>query len=175
VKGGKAPAARAAELRRLIDQANVAYYVRDQPELSDAEYDTLLRELQALEAEHPNLRTPDSPTLRVGAEPSTAFHKRRHLAPMLSLANAFTEAELLKWEERNVRLAAEAAQGGYTLEVKIDGAAVNLTYEDGVFVRGATRGNGIEGEDVTSNLRTVLDLPLRLSGKGWPKLMELRG
>jgi DNA ligase (NAD+) len=175
VRGGKAPAARAAELRRLIERANVAYYVRDRPELSDAEYDVLFRELQALEAEHPNLRTSDSPTLRVGAEPSTAFHKHRHLAPMLSLANAFTEAELIKWEERNARLVAESAQGGYTLEVKIDGAAVSLTYEDGVLVRGATRGNGIEGEDVTSNLRTVLDLPLRLSGKGWPETMELRG
>jgi DNA ligase (NAD+) len=94
---------------------------------------------------------------------------------MLSLANAFSEAELIKWEERNARLVAEAATSGYTLEVKIDGAAVNLTYENGVFVRGTTRGNGIEGEDVTSNLRTVLDLPLRLGGKGWPKVMELRG
>jgi DNA ligase (NAD+) len=170
-----AAAARAADLRRLLERANHAYYVLDRPDLSDAEYDRLFRELQELEAAHPELRTPDSPTHRVGAEPSTAFRKHRHLVPMLSLANAFTEAELTEWEERNARLAPEVRQAGYTLEVKIDGAAVSLTYEDGIFVTGATRGSGLEGEDVTPNLRTVLDLPLRLQGKGWPKKMEVRG
>jgi DNA ligase (NAD+) len=171
----KKPAARAAELRRILERANHAYYVLDKPEMSDAEYDPLFRELQALEEKHPELRAPDSPTWRVGGEPATSFHKHRHLVPMLSLANAFTETELREWEERNARLVPEVAAAGYTLEVKIDGAAVSLTYEDGVLVTGVTRGNGIEGEDVTANLRTVLDLPLRLRGKGWPKKMEVRG
>jgi len=168
-------AERAAELRRLLERANYAYYVLDRPELSDAEYDRLFRELQALEATHPKLRRPDSPTLRVGAEPATALHKHKHLVPMLSLANAFDEQELTEWEERNARLVAEVTTAGYTLEVKIDGAAVSLTYADGVLATGTTRGNGVEGEDVTANLRTVLDLPLRLQGRGWPKRMEVRG
>ena len=171
----KKPAARAAELRRILERANHAYYVRDKPEMSDAEYDKLFRELQDVEEQHPELRTSDSPTLRVGGEPATAFRKHRHLVPMLSLANAFTEVELREWEERNARLVPEVTAAGYTLEVKIDGAAVSLTYEDGVLVTGVTRGNGVEGEDVTGNLRTVLDLPLRLRGKGWPKKMEVRG
>ena len=169
------PAARAAELRRILERANHAYYLLDKPEMSDAEYDRLFRELQALEEKHSDLRTPDSPTLRVGGEPATSFRKHRHLVPMLSLANAFTEAELREWEERNARLVPEVTAAGYTLEVKIDGAAVSLTYDDGVLVTGVTRGNGVEGEDVTGNLRTVLDLPLRLRGKGWPKKMEVRG
>ncbi len=173
MKGGAA--SRAAELRRILERANHAYYLLDKPEMSDAEYDRLFRELQALEEEHPDLRTPDSPTLRVGGEPATAFHKHRHLVPMLSLANAFSEAELQEWEERNARLVPEAKEAGYTLEVKIDGAAVSLTYVDGILVTGVTRGNGLEGEDVTTNLRTVLDLPLRLQGRGWPKKMEVRG
>ncbi len=171
----KGAAARAAELRRILERANHAYYVLDRPEMSDAEYDRLFRELQALEAAHAGLRTPDSPTLRIGAEPAAGFRKHRHLVPMLSLANAFTGAELVEWEERNARLVPEVKAAGYTLEVKIDGAAVSLTYEAGVLVTGATRGNGVEGEDVTANLRTVLDLPLRLQGKGWPKKMEVRG
>ncbi|MGE5803128.1 MAG: NAD-dependent DNA ligase LigA [Gemmatimonadota bacterium] len=171
----KKAAARAAELRRIVERAAHAYYVADKPEMSDAEYDTLFRELQALEAQHPDLQTPDSPTLRVGGEPAAAFNKHRHLVPMLSLANAFSEAELQEWEERNARLVPEVKQAGYTLEVKIDGAAVSLTYDDGVFVTGVTRGNGVEGEDITANLRTIIDLPLRLKGKGWPKKMEVRG
>jgi DNA ligase (NAD+) len=171
----KKPAARAAELRRILERAGHAYYLLDKPEMSDAEYDTLFRELQALETAHPELQTPDSPTLRVGGAPASAFRKHRHLVPMLSLANAFSEAELQEWEARNARLVPEVKEAGYTLEVKIDGAAVSLTYEDGVFVTGVTRGNGVEGEDVTANLRTVLDLPLRLRGKGWPKKMEVRG
>jgi len=162
-------------LRRLIERANSAYYVLDKPEMSDAEYNRLFRELQELEAQDPELRTPDSPTQRVGAEPATAFKKHRHLVPMLSLANAFNEAELAEWEARNARLVPEVRTAGYTLEVKIDGAAVSLTYEKGLFVVGATRGNGLVGEDVTANLRTVIDVPLRLTGKGWPKLMEVRG
>ena len=168
-------AARAAELRQLLERANHAYYVLDRPEISDAEYDRLLRELQALEASNPALRTTDSPTQRVGAQPSSAFKKHRHAVPMLSLANAFDEAELSEWETRNQRLVQDVTADGYTLEVKIDGAAVSLTYRDGVLVTGATRGNGVEGEDVTANIRTVLDVPLRLKGKGWPSGMEVRG
>ena len=171
----KGPAARAAELRRLLERANHAYYVLDKPIMSDAEYDRLFRELQELEAAHPELHTPDSPTHRIGAEPSEKFRKHRHLVPMLSLANAFSEAELVEWEDRNARLAPEVRTAGYTLEVKIDGAAVSLTYADGLLTVGATRGNGMEGEDVTANLRTIGEIPLRLKGKIWPKLMEVRG
>jgi DNA ligase (NAD+) len=171
----KQGAARAAELRRLLERANHDYYVLDRPEMSDAEYDRLFRELQDLEGAQPKLRTPDSPTHRIGADPSAAFHKHRHLVPMLSLANAFNEAEVAEWEERNTRVVPDVKETGYTLEVKIDGAAVSLTYEDGVLVTGATRGNGVEGEDITPNLRTVADIPLRLRGKGWPKRMEVRG
>ena len=168
-------AARAAELRTLLERANHAYYVLDQPEISDAEYDRLLRELSELEQAHPALRTPDSPTLRVGASPSTAFAKHRHAVPMLSLANAFSEAELAEWEARNARLVPDVAAAGFTLEVKIDGAAVSLTYENGVLITGATRGNGLEGEDVTPNIRTIFDVPLRLKGKAFPARMEVRG
>jgi DNA ligase (NAD+) len=168
-------AARAAELRRLLERAYHAYYVLDRPEMSDAEYDRLFRELQAIEAAHPELATLDSPTKRIGAEPAPSFHKYRHGVPMLSLDNAFSDLELEQWEERNARLVPEVRTAGYTLEVKIDGAAVSLTYENGVFVVGATRGNGVIGEDVTANLRTVVNLPLRLQGSGWPDTMEVRG
>jgi len=171
----KGLAARAAELRRLLERANHAYYGLDKPIMSDAEYDRLFRELQELEAAHPELHTPDSPTHRIGAEPSEKFRKHRHLVPMLSLANAFGEAELVEWEDRNARLAPEVRAAGYTLEVKIDGAAVSLTYADGLLTVGATRGNGMEGEDVTANLRTIGEVTLRLKGKIWPKLMEVRG
>ena len=171
----KAAAARAAELRRILERAIHAYYVLDRPEMSDAEYDRLFRELQDLEGQHPPLLTPDSPTHRLGAPPADAFRKHRHLVPMLSLANAFDEEELAEWERRNLRLVADASRSGYTLEVKIDGAAVSLTYEKGLFVTGATRGNGIEGEDVTANLRTIQDVPLRLRDKGWTRTMEVRG
>ena len=168
-------AARAAELRAQIDRANIAYYRLDAPEISDAEYDRLFRELQALEAEHPELLTPDSPTQRLGAEPATALVKCTHRRPMLSLANAFDEAELTAWEERNARLMPEVRSAGYVTEVKIDGTAVNLTYERGRLVLGATRGNGVIGEDVTANLRTVHDVPLVLKGDGAPTLVEIRG
>jgi DNA ligase (NAD+) len=166
---------RAAELRRLLNRAIHAYYVLDAPEMSDAEYDRLFRELQSLEAEHPELRAADSPTQRVGAEPAGALTKHTHLVPMLSLANAFSDEELQAWEERNARLAPEVTAGGYTLEIKIDGTAVSLTYESGVLTTGATRGNGVIGEVVTANLRTVPDVPLALQGSGWPALLEVRG
>ena len=166
---------RAATLRQMIDQANHAYYVLDAPTISDAEYDQLFRELQSLEAEHPELRSPDSPTLRVGATPSTSLVKHTHARPMLSLANAFTPEELVAWEERNARLASDVKTAGYALEIKIDGAAVSLTYEYGRFLRGTTRGNGLVGEDITPNLRTIHDIPLKLKGSGHPALMEVRG
>jgi DNA ligase (NAD+) len=170
-----ADARRAAELRRLLHRAIHAYYVLDAPEMSDAEYDRLFRELQGIEAAHPALRTPDSPTLRVGAEPASALTKHTHLVPMLSLANAFDEAELAAWQERNARIAPEVVTAGYTIEIKIDGAAVSLTYRDGVLETGATRGNGVIGEVITANLRTIPDVPLRLQGEGWPPLVEVRG
>ena len=166
---------RAATLRHQIDQANHAYYVLDAPTISDAEYDQLFRELQALEAAHPELRSPDSPTLRVGAAPATSLAKHVHARPMLSLANAFTPEELVAWEERNARLASDVKAAGYALEIKIDGAAVSLTYAAGRFLRGTTRGNGLVGEDITPNLRTIHDIPLKLKGSGHPALMEVRG
>jgi len=175
VNDQRPPAARAAELRRLLERANHAYYVLDAPEISDAEYDRLFRELGALEEAYPEIGTPDSPTRRLGAEPVEAFSKHRHLVPMLSLANAFDDDELDAWEERNARLIGEVRTAGYCLEVKIDGAAISLTYEGGRFVTGATRGNGLVGEDVTANLRTIRALPLRLLGSGWPQRMEVRG
>jgi DNA ligase (NAD+) len=168
-------AERAASLRQQIDRANHAYYVLDAPEISDAEYDRLFRELQALEAEHPELRSPDSPTQRVGAPIASALTKVTHRRPMISLGNAFSAEELAAWEERNARILPEVRTAGYTAEVKIDGAAVSLTYEHGRLTVGATRGNGIIGEDITANLRTIADVPLVLTGKGWPAAMEVRG
>jgi DNA ligase (NAD+) len=167
---------RASELRALLHQASHDYYVLDRPTLSDAEYDRLFRELQALEREHPELRTPDSPTMRVGAEPASSLAKHTHLVPMISLGNAFDEEELNGWEERIARLVGDdARRAGYVAELKIDGTAVSLTYQDGVLVTGATRGNGVVGEDVTANLRTLRDVPLRLRGDDVPPLLEIRG
>ena len=169
------PAEQVARLREQIERANNAYYVQDAPEISDAEYDRLFRELQALESAHPELQSPDSPTQRVGAIASTALGKYTHRRPMLSLANAFTAEELTAWEDRNARLAPEVRSAGYTTEVKIDGAAVSLTYENGRLKVGATRGNGTIGEDITPNLRTISDVPLSLKGGNFPALMEVRG
>jgi DNA ligase (NAD+) len=165
----------AASLRQQIERANYAYYVLDAPEISDAEYDRVFRELQALEAAHPEVCSPDSPTQRVGAAVASAFAKYAHRRPMLSLANAFSAEELAAWEERNARLTSEVRSAGYTTEIKIDGAAVSLTYEGGRLTVGATRGNGVIGENVTANLRTIADVPLTLKGRGWPKVMEVRG
>jgi DNA ligase (NAD+) len=171
----QAVAARAAALRQQLERANYAYYVLDAPEIADAEYDRLFRELQALEEAQPELRTPDSPTQRIGAAPASALEKCTHRRPMLSLANAFTPEELAAWEDRNARILPEVRRAGYTAEIKIDGAAVSLTYQDGQFTTGATRGNGIIGENITANLRTIPDVPLALKGRGWPRLMEVRG
>ncbi len=171
----QAAADRAAWLRQQIERANHAYYVLDAPEISDAEYDKYFRELQALESEHPELLSPDSPTQRVGAAVASALAKHTHRRPMLSLANAFSPEELAEWEERNARMLPEVRSAGYTAEIKIDGAAVSLTYEEGRLTVGATRGNGIIGENITANLRTIADVPLALKGRGWPRLVEVRG
>jgi DNA ligase (NAD+) len=167
--------ARAATLREELERANHQYYVLDRPEISDAEYDRKFRELQELERSHPELRTPDSPTQRVGAPPQGVLAKHTHLVSMLSLGNAFDDDELRAWADRMARIVGDAARRDYTAELKIDGAAVSLTYEDGVLVVGATRGNGTIGEVVTANLRTIRDVPLRLRTKRPPRRIEIRG
>jgi DNA ligase (NAD+) len=168
---------RAAELRRQLEHHNKLYYLHDDPEIGDDEYDALLNELRELEAEHPELRTPDSPTQRVGAPPLERFQQVEHLEQMLSLGNARNEEELRGWETRLAnylkRLDITASEFSYTTEPKIDGLAISLTYEDGVLVRGATRGDGRVGEDVTQNLRTIGSIPLRIEDA--PELIEVRG
>lgn len=167
---------RVEELHRILHQASYEYYVLQAPVLTDAEYDRFFRELKQIEAEHPELITADSPTQRIGAEPTTQFRKVRHLAPMYSLDNAFSAEELSAWEERNARIAREVKEDGYLAELKIDGTAVALRYENGVFVRGATRGNGVIGEDITQNLRTIRGVPLRLRNDApFPPAFEVRG
>jgi DNA ligase (NAD+) len=168
---------RAAELRKQLAEHNHRYYVLDDPLIDDDEYDALLDELRALEAENPQLRTPDSPTQRVGAPPLERFEQVEHAEQMLSLANARNEDELRAWETRIrnhlKRLDISAAEFSYTTEPKIDGLAITLTYEDGLLVRGATRGDGRIGEDVTQNLRTIGAIPLWV--KDAPPLVEVRG
>ena len=164
---------RAAWLREELSRHNYRYYVLDDPAISDAEYDAFIRELRALEERYPELVTPDSPTQRVGAPPTAGFPQVAHGAPMFSLANAFDQVEFQAWYDRVVRLL-DGQDFEMTCELKIDGLAVSLTYEDGVLVRGATRGDGSRGEDVTGNLRTVRSIPLRLLGAA-PTRMEVRG
>jgi DNA ligase (NAD+) len=172
------PEQRAAELRQELERHNRLYYVHDEPEIGDDAYDELLDELRALEAENPELRTPDSPTQRVGAPPLDRFEPVEHAEQMLSLGNSRNEEELRGWENRIAnhlkRMDITASEFSYTSEPKIDGLAVTLTYEDGVLVRGATRGDGRTGEDVTRNLRTIGSVPLRIAGKA-PELIEVRG
>src|SRR5438105_9048201 len=152
---------RIAELREKIEKANYEYHVLDQPTIADEAYDALMRELQSLEAAHPELVTPESPTQRVGTAPSARFAPVEHAAPMLSLANAFDETELRAFDQR-VRKLLGRDEVGYVCELKIDGLAINLTYVDGKFIQGATRGDGLVGEDVTGNLRTIRSIPLTL-------------
>ncbi|MCA2994276.1 NAD-dependent DNA ligase LigA [Gemmatimonas sp.] len=167
---------RAEALRALLTRAQHEYYVLDRPALSDQEYDQLFRELQAIENAYPALRTDDSPTQRVGAPIQSGFPSHRHLVRMMSLDNAFDQAELEAWEQSIERVVGAAVhESGYTVELKIDGAAVALTYRDGLLVTAATRGDGTEGEDVTRNVRTIRGVPLRLMGSGHPPLMEIRG
>ncbi|MBC7294506.1 MAG: NAD-dependent DNA ligase LigA, partial [Thermoleophilia bacterium] len=181
VGADEAVARRIEELRSLIRHHDYRYYVLDSPEISDAEYDRLFRELEELEAAHPELVTPDSPTQRVGGEPAPFFAQVRHLEPMLSLANAKNEAELRAWHARTVKLAREAGAAdeelAFVLEPKIDGLAVSLRYEAGRFVVGATRGNGEVGEDVTNNLRTIPTVPLAMlpGTEPLPAVVEVRG
>ena len=176
-------AQRIAELRNELDAHNYRYYVLDEPSVPDAEYDRLFRELQALEAEHPELVTPESPTQRVGGEVLSAFGEVRHEVPMLSLGNAFEEDDLRAFD-RSVQhglgvsggdLFGGGAEIEYSCEPKLDGLAVSLRYENGQLVRGATRGDGSTGEDITSNVRTIRNVPLKLQGEGWPQVLEVRG
>ncbi len=167
-------AARAGELRAALDRANHLYYVEQAPDLSDAEYDRLFRELQAIEERFPDLLTPDSPTRRVGAPPSDEFDEVVHTIPMLSLSNVVNREELEAWRRRASEFL-EIEEFDYVCELKIDGLAISCTYENGVLVRAATRGDGFRGEDVTANVRTIRSVPLRLSGDDVPPAVELRG
>ncbi|HTV84034.1 MAG TPA: NAD-dependent DNA ligase LigA [Dyella sp.] len=177
------PVQRANELRQRIDHANYLYYVLDDPQIPDAEYDALMRELEALEQAHPQLATPDSPTRRVGARAHGGFAQVRHALPMLSLNNAFEQEgsddrdryrEIVEFERR-VEQTLGRSQPVFSVEPKLDGLAISLRYENGIFVQGATRGDGETGEDVTANLRTVRAIPLRLRGEDWPRVLEVRG
>ena len=172
-QGMENPAVRAEELRARLREASHRYYVLDAPTLSDAEYDRLFRELEQLEAEHPDLITPDSPTRRVGAAPSEKFAKVTHRRQMMSLANAMNEEEFLEFDARVHRLLGDEPVR-YVVEPKLDGLAVTLAYENGRFVQGATRGDGLNGEDVTANLRTIKMVPLQLEGRP-PARFEVRG
>ncbi|MBO3275451.1 NAD-dependent DNA ligase LigA [Pseudomonas schmalbachii] len=178
-------AERIAQLRSELDAHNYRYYVLDEPSVPDAEYDRLFRELQALEEAHPELVTPESPTQRVGGNAASAFGEVRHEVPMLSLGNAFEEQDLLDFDRRvreglaDLLPAGDLFGGGaeveYSCEPKLDGLAVSLLYENGRLVRGATRGDGTTGEDISANVRTVRNIPLRLQGEGWPEVLEVRG
>ncbi len=175
---------RVQELRQLLQKASYAYYVLDNPMMEDAVYDKLYRELQDLETQHPELVTPDSLTQRVGEKPASQFSSVRHNIPLYSLENAFNIEEFTKWQERWQRSApplnpplSKGGQGGfeYVCELKIDGNALALTYENGVLVRGATRGDGVTGEDITQNVRTIRSIPLRLNVEKAPAVVEVRG
>ncbi|REE98956.1 NAD-dependent DNA ligase LigA [Thermomonospora umbrina] len=173
VPEGSDEAVRHAELSRVIDEANYRYYVLDRPTLSDADYDAMMRELHAIEERHPGLVTPDSPTQRVGAPITTDFATVEHLERMQSLDNAMNDEQLTAWGDRVVKEVGDTAS--YLCELKIDGLAIALVYRDGRLVRGATRGDGRTGEDVTNNIRTIDAVPDRLAGDGWPSLLEVRG
>lgn len=168
------PAARIADLRRQLEDANYRYHVLDEPSIPDAEYDRLLRALDELEAAHPELVTADSPTQRVGSAPAGKFAEVRHAIPMLSLGNAFSDEEVHDFVRRIADKLKRPALT-FSAEPKLDGLAISLRYEDGAFVQGATRGDGATGEDVTLNLRTVKAIPLKLRGKDWPAVLEVRG
>ncbi|MDE2307934.1 MAG: NAD-dependent DNA ligase LigA, partial [Xanthomonadaceae bacterium] len=175
--------ARAADLRERIEQANYRYHVLDDPDITDAEYDRLMRELEALEAGHPALADAGSPTRRVGARAVGGFAEVRHALPMLSLGNAFEQAGASDREryrevaefERRIEQTLDRHDPLFSVEPKLDGLAISLRYEHGVFVQGATRGDGETGEDVTANLRTVRAIPLKLRGSAWPEVLEVRG
>ncbi|MBA2725766.1 MAG: NAD-dependent DNA ligase LigA, partial [Actinobacteria bacterium] len=164
---------RAERLKTEIDHHSYRYHVLDEPEVADVEYDAMYRELLEIEDAFPELVTPDSPTQRVGAPPSDLFAPVPHRSPMMSLDNVFSLEELQAWGQRAER-GLGSTPDAFVCELKMDGVAVNLIYEDGVFVKGATRGDGRVGEDITGNLRTVKAVPLKLRGKP-PKVLEVRG
>lgn len=166
---------RVQELRKLLQQASYEYYVLDAPSLEDAVYDQLYHELRDLETRFPELIAPDSPTQRVGERPASQFTSVKHNIPLYSLENAFGNEDLAKWQERWRRVAPEVTESDYICELKIDGNALALTYENGLLVRGATRGDGISGEEITQNVKTIRSIPLRLNLKNPPPLLEIRG
>ena len=162
-------------LRKEIRQHNHRYYVLDDPSVPDSEYDRLLNRLREVESHHPELVTSDSPTQRVGDQPLAAFSQIRHEIPMLSLDNAFSDEDLSEFNRRVGDRLKSAEEFEFACEPKLDGIAVSLLYEDGLLVRGATRGDGTTGEDITLNVRTIPSIPLRLLGTGWPQRLEVRG
>src|SRR6478752_4638784 len=167
-------AKRVEDLREKIRHHEHLYFVMDAPEISDQEFDRLTTELKKIEAEHPELVTPDSPTQRVGGAPIDEFRTVRHRVPMLSIDNTYNADELREWD-KSVRKLLGGEQPCYVVELKIDGVAMSLTYESGLFTVGATRGDGERGDDVTHNLKTMPDVPLRLNADRPPKLFEARG
>ena len=174
VPSAERPAERAAWLRSELERANYAYYVLDQPDLPDAAYDTLFKELQQIEADQPELITPDSPTQRVGGQVAAGFEPVVHDVPMLSLNNGFAEEDIVAFDKR-VSDALGHAPVQYACELKFDGLAISLRYDDGRLVQAATRGDGATGEDVTANVRTIRSIPLKLKGKNVPKRLDVRG
>ncbi|MEG3050964.1 MAG: NAD-dependent DNA ligase LigA, partial [Thermomonas sp.] len=168
------PTTRIAELRRLIEDANRRYHELDAPDITDAQYDALVRELDALERANPELANADSPTRKVGSAPSGRFAQVEHAVPMLSLGNAFSDEEVGDFVRR-IRERLDRDELAFSAEPKLDGLAISLRYEDGVFVQGATRGDGATGENVTANLRTIAVIPKHLDGAGWPQVLEVRG
>src|ERR1700675_3111882 len=171
----KKTAARVLELKETLERYNYRYHALDDPEVPDAEYDRLMLELRALEAEHPQLLTPDSPTQRVGATPVAAFGAVKHRLAMLSLDNAFSDQEVRDFDRRIRERLDGRAPIRYSAEPKLDGLAISARYENGVYVQGATRGDGETGEDVTQNLRTVKALPMKLRAARPPAVLEVRG
>lgn len=171
-------AERIEALREQIRYHNYRYHVLDDPEIPDSTYDRLMRDLQALEQSNPDLITSDSPTQRVGAEPIAAFGAVKHQLPMLSLDNAFSAQELVEFNRRirdKLELSDDDPPVTFAAEPKLDGAAVSLLFNDGILVRGATRGDGTTGEDITHNVRTIDGVPLRLRGSDFPRVLEVRG
>ena len=166
---------RIEDLREQINEHNYHYYVEDSPIISDAQYDRLLNELADLEQKHPDLITPDSPTQRVGAEPLEAFGEVKHIIPMLSLDNVFTEEDLLKFNKRVQQRLKTTEDIEFVCEPKLDGVAISLVYENGILKTAGTRGDGVRGEDITQNAKTIKTIPLKLHGKDYPKLLEVRG
>ena len=166
---------RHARLSVELTEHQHRYHVLDSPLVSDAEYDALMRELNEIEESYPELRTPDSPSQKVGGAISTLFTPVTHRERLLSLDNAFSAEEFDAWAARAARLAESGPPGPYLCELKIDGLAIALLYSGGRLVRGATRGDGVTGEDVTPNIRTIASVPARLSGSGWPETLEVRG